>query len=82
MDQKTDTTPMTTPPSSPKKTRRPNSWLLHVKKFREAHPDMKYKEALVAAKATYHKKVITSTSTTETPTINRTVSNADIKIEK
>ena len=31
----------------------PNSWLLHVQEFRSKHPEMKYKEALSKAKATY-----------------------------
>ena len=30
-----------------------NSWLTHVKKFREKNPTKSYKEALQAAKKTY-----------------------------
>lgn len=61
------------PPSSPssttteagddkkkKKERKPNPWLVHVKQFRLTHPEMKYKQVLVEAKATYQKKNMVS----------------------
>ena len=35
---------------------KPNPWLLHVKKFKESHPDLKYSEVLKQAKLTYTKK--------------------------
>ena len=32
-----------------------NPWLIHVKKFRASHPDIKYSDVLKQAKATYKK---------------------------
>jgi hypothetical protein len=34
-----------------------NPWLDHVKKYRSEHPEMKFKDVLVAAKSTYTKRV-------------------------
>ena len=42
------------PSSSPKK-KPPNNWIDHVKSFREAHPEVSYKDALKQAKETYKK---------------------------
>lgn len=39
---------------SPKK-KPANNWIDHVKSFREAHPDVSYKDALKQAKETYKK---------------------------
>lgn len=36
--------------------RAPNAWILHVKKFRKAHPELSYKEALQQANTTYISK--------------------------
>lgn len=33
-----------------------NPWIQHVKKFRTDHPDLEYKQVLIEAKKTYHKK--------------------------
>lgn len=33
-----------------------NPWLIHVKKFRKAHPHLSYKEALIEARKSYHRK--------------------------
>lgn len=33
-----------------------NPWISHLKAFSKAHPDMKYKDAMKAAKATYKSK--------------------------
>lgn len=46
-----------TPPPEPstKVPPRPNKWLAHVKAFRAAHPDLKFKEVLQQAKLTYSK---------------------------
>jgi hypothetical protein len=38
-----------------KKPRGPNPWLEHVKLFKKSHPDLKYKDVLVQAKASYKK---------------------------
>ena len=38
-----------------KKEKKPNQWLIHVKKYREEHPDTPYKECLQKAKLTYKK---------------------------
>jgi hypothetical protein len=35
-----------------------NPWLSHVAQFRQANPDVKYKEALKAAKATYKQPAV------------------------
>ncbi len=35
--------------------RKPNPWLIHLKKFTLANPKMRYKDAMVAAKKTYTK---------------------------
>jgi hypothetical protein len=40
--------------TSPKK-KPANNWIDHVKSFREAHPDVSYKDALKQAKETYKK---------------------------
>jgi hypothetical protein len=39
--------------SVPKKERKPNAWLAHVKAYREKHPDTPYKQVLKDAKASY-----------------------------
>ena len=36
-------------------TKKVNPWLVHVKKFREANPDLKFKDVLMKAKETYKK---------------------------
>ena len=36
--------------------KKPNPWLEHIKQFREAHPDLKFKDVLKQAKETYSKK--------------------------
>ncbi len=36
-----------------KKERKPNPWLIHVKKVKDENPDMKYSEVLKKAKETY-----------------------------
>lgn len=41
----------------PKKIRKPSVWLLHVRRYREEHPNVSYKQALKDAKATYVKVV-------------------------
>lgn len=38
-----------------KKVKKPNAWLIHVKKYRSEHPDTPYKECLQKAKLTYKK---------------------------
>ena len=47
-------------PRKPRKPRaadaKPNPWLAHVKKFREEHPELSYKEVLKEAKKTYEAK--------------------------
>jgi hypothetical protein len=51
------------PPATPaevkvvKKEKKTNPWNEHVKAFRAAHPDMKFKEVLKEAAKTYTKKV-------------------------
>lgn len=35
-----------------------NSWLEHVKRYREKHPGMKYSDCLKNAKSTYKKKAV------------------------
>ena len=35
--------------------RKPNPWIMHVKKFRALHPDLKYSDVLKQAKSTYKK---------------------------
>ncbi|MGA1049341.1 MAG: hypothetical protein ACO3UU_15150 [Minisyncoccia bacterium] len=35
-----------------------NPWLSHVAQFRQANPDVKYKDALKAAKATYKQTAV------------------------
>lgn len=37
-------------------TRATNPWLVHVKRFRSEHPELKYKEVLQQAKSSYEKK--------------------------
>tara|TARA_R110002110_G_scaffold97087_1_gene249571 strand:+ start:405 stop:710 length:306 start_codon:yes stop_codon:yes gene_type:complete len=37
------------------KPRKPNAWLIHVKAYREKHPDVAYKVCLQEAKKTYVK---------------------------
>ncbi len=60
--------PPTSPVSKPKKEKKkrehkpsgkskPNPWLEHVKQFRKAHPELKFKYVLKQAKATYKKPV-------------------------
>lgn len=61
--------PPTPPLSKPKKNKKrkrehkprgkakPNPWLEHVKQFRKAHPELKFKDVLKQAKATYKKPV-------------------------
>jgi hypothetical protein len=46
------------PPTTPKakKIHQKTAWDLHVEAFRQAHPDMKFKEVLQSAKETYQKK--------------------------
>ena len=44
-------------PDAPKKTRKPNGWIIHVKEYREKHPEVPYKQVLQDAKATYKKPV-------------------------
>lgn len=36
--------------------RKPNPWMVYVKKFRAENPDIKYKDILILAKETYVKK--------------------------
>ena len=38
-----------------KKIRKPSAWLLHVKLYREKHPNMSYKDCLKNAKDSYIK---------------------------
>ena len=38
-----------------KKNRKTSAWLLHVRRYREEHPNVSYKQALKDAKATYVK---------------------------
>ena len=38
-----------------KKVRKPSMWIEHVKKYREEHPGISYKEALKEAAKTYKK---------------------------
>ena len=38
-----------------KKEKKPNAWLIHVKKHRADNPDMSYKQCLQQAKLTYKK---------------------------
>ena len=33
-----------------------NPWLIHVKAYADAHPDLKYKDALLGARDTYKKQ--------------------------
>lgn len=40
---------------SPTKKKPANNWIDHVKSFREAHPEVSYKDALKQAKETYTK---------------------------
>lgn len=45
------------PAAEPKKRRvGVNPWMVHVKAFRAAHPELKYKEVLKQAKLTYKKE--------------------------
>jgi hypothetical protein len=46
--------PPAVPIDSPKKPRRPNPWLEHVKEFRQAHPELKT-DVLKKARETYKK---------------------------
>ena len=39
-----------------------NAWIEHIKKFREKHPNMKYKDVLVKAKDSYKPKSVKSTA--------------------
>lgn len=39
-----------------KKIHQKSAWDLHVDSFRQAHPDMKFKEVLQTAKESYQKK--------------------------
>lgn len=48
-----------------KKVRKSNTWLEHVKAFREAHSDLSYKDVLKQAKETY-KPVVDQVKQTET----------------
>ena len=41
--------------SEQKKIRKPSVWLLHVKLYREKHPNMSYKDCLKNAKDSYIK---------------------------
>lgn len=45
----------TPPPSSPveKKEKKENAWVSHVRTYRDANPEVSYKEALKNAKSTY-----------------------------
>lgn len=38
------------------KTRKPNPWLVHVKKIKEENPNLKFSEILKLAKGTYKKE--------------------------
>lgn len=38
------------------KVKKTNPWLEHIKKVREKHPEMKYKDVLVEAKKSYVRK--------------------------
>ena len=38
-----------------KKERKPNAWLIHVKKTKEENPEKSYKECMSLAKETYKK---------------------------
>ena len=42
-------------PDAPKKPRKANPWLQHVKAYREKHPDVPYKQVLKDAKSSYKK---------------------------
>ena len=53
-DSVEESKPAETTESSPKK-KPANNWIDHVKAFREAHPDVSYKDALKQAKETYKK---------------------------
>ena len=44
--------------SEQKKIRKPSAWLLHVKVYREKHPNMSYKDCLKNAKDSYVKKEV------------------------
>jgi len=39
-------------------TKKVNTWLVHVSKFREKHPKLSYKEVLQEEKKTYKKKAV------------------------
>ena len=41
--------------SEQKKIRKPSAWLLHVKLYREKHPNVSYKDCLKNAKDSYIK---------------------------
>jgi hypothetical protein len=42
-------------PDAPKKIRKPNAWLAHVKAYREKNPAVAYNDVLKLAKSTYKK---------------------------
>ena len=50
------TQPVKTETVEEKPVRAENPWMIHVKQFRADHPELKYKEVLQQAKATYTKK--------------------------
>jgi hypothetical protein len=51
----------------PKKEKKINQWLDHVKKYRAEHPDKPYKECLQEAKKTYKKGGVISLTPEITP---------------
>lgn len=55
-------------PTESKKVRKPSAWMLHVRKYREKHPKLSYKECLVNAAKTYKKKGDKAKTKTKTKT--------------
>jgi hypothetical protein len=65
-----------------KKARASNSWLIHVKKYREDNPDTSYKECLQKAKLTYKKGGSLDVKPADTPVKMEKASAEPVPVKK